>query len=835
MILLAGLGQLPVEGVTVRNLGGATILEPMMTVEVIAGEDATGDVIADLSQRRGRPQSKPTEGRSTMPDRRQAILLTAALLLVGLPAAAQEVLIEKRTNGQDADTPPGPALLVGDPVTWTYEVTNATGRDLVSIVVTDDQGVTVTCPAAALGPGESMTCTGNGTVVAGQYANVGTVTAEQPDGTPVEASDPSHYFGQAQPALTLEKSTEGIDADTPPGPVLAVGDPVDWTYEVTNVGSEAVSDIAVTDDQGVVVSCPGTDLSPGASMTCTASGTVEPGQYANVGAVEGLLPDETPVAASDPSHYFGQSLLLEKRTNGFDADTPPGPVVEAGSTVTWTYEVTNPGPETVTGLVVTDDQGVTVSCLQTTLAAGESVVCTASDTAEGGQYANVGTAKAQLPAPGGTVSASDPSHYFGTLIRIEKSTNGEDADSPPGPVLAVGDPVAWEYLVTNFSDETMTDVAVEDDQGVIVTCPGTTLFAEDSMTCTAAGTAQAGQYANVGTVTATHPSGPVTDSDPSHYFGQDQVLDFGDAPDPTFPTLFANNGARHVLGSDVYLGSCVDAELDGQPNATATGDDAATGSVTFGTCAVPGDDEDGVTFTSPLVAGQTADVEVVASAPCTLSAWIDFTGDGDWNDPGETLFPGGVALAAGVNALSFPVPAGAVGGAQAARFRCTTAGPTSPGDTLLYTVVVENVGDAPAEGVVFTDTPDPNSDLVVGSVTTSAGTVVTGNTAGDASVEVDIGTLAAGGSATITFEVVIDPALLSSVTEIVNQGLVAADGLDDVLTDDPAEPGPEDPTVIAVVVAATSVLEIPTLSAWGALLLALLLAALAWPRVVGGP
>jgi elongation factor G len=35
---------------------GATILEPMMTVEITAGEDATGDVIGDLSQRRGRPQ-----------------------------------------------------------------------------------------------------------------------------------------------------------------------------------------------------------------------------------------------------------------------------------------------------------------------------------------------------------------------------------------------------------------------------------------------------------------------------------------------------------------------------------------------------------------------------------------------------------------------------------------------------------------------------------------------------------------------------------------------------------------------------------------------------------
>jgi elongation factor G len=35
---------------------GATILEPMMTVEISAGDESTGDVIGDLSQRRGRPQ-----------------------------------------------------------------------------------------------------------------------------------------------------------------------------------------------------------------------------------------------------------------------------------------------------------------------------------------------------------------------------------------------------------------------------------------------------------------------------------------------------------------------------------------------------------------------------------------------------------------------------------------------------------------------------------------------------------------------------------------------------------------------------------------------------------
>ncbi len=56
-------------------------------------------------------------------------------------------------------------------------------------------------------------------------------------------------------------------------------------------------------------------------------------------------------------------------------------------------------------------------------------------------------------------------------------------------------------------------------------------------------------------------------------------LDFADAPDPRglvsgqYPTLLANNGARHVTGDDLMLGTRVDAEPDGQVTPLADGDD----------------------------------------------------------------------------------------------------------------------------------------------------------------------------------------------------------------------------------------------------------------------
>ncbi len=454
--------------------------------------------------------------------------------------------IEKATNGADADSPTGPFIAVGNPVNWTYEVENTGNVALTNVSVTDDQGVTVTCPQDTLAAGESMTCTANGTATAGQYDNLGTATGTPPAGPPVDDEDPSHYFG-ADASIDIEKATNGADADSPTGPFIAVGDPVNWTYEVENTGNVALTNVSVTDDQGVTVTCPQDTLAAGESMTCTANGTATAGQYDNLGTATGTPPAGPPVDDEDPSHYFGAdaSIDIEKATNGADADSPTGPFIAVGSTVNWTYEVENTGNVALTNVSVTDDQGVTVTCPQDTLAAGESMTCTANGTATAGQYDNLGTATGTPPA-GPPVDDEDPSHYFGAdaSIDIEKATNGADADSPTGPFIAVGDPVNWTYEVENTGNVALTNVSVTDDQGVTVTCPQDTLAAGESMTCTANGTATAGQYDNLGTATGTPPAGPpVDDDDPSHYFGADASIDIekatngADADSPTGPFI----------------------------------------------------------------------------------------------------------------------------------------------------------------------------------------------------------------------------------------------------------------------------------------------------------
>ncbi|HWN43888.1 MAG TPA: hypothetical protein VNW71_16810 [Thermoanaerobaculia bacterium] len=439
------------------------------------------------------------------------------------------IKIKKSTNGHDADTAPGPEIEIGAAVNWTYVVTNTGDAALTGVKVTDDKGVTVSCPKTSLQPGESMTCTGNGTAQAGQYQNVGAVTGQPACGNPVSDDDPSHYFGKSEdPGLTIVKKTNGHDANTAPGPEIPAGSTVTWSYIVNNTGNVTVSNIKVTDDKGVAVSCPKTTLAAGESMTCTGSGKAQACQYANLGTVTGKTPGGQTLTHSDPSHYYGKTypaIDVETKVNGDDADSPKGPEVAVGSALSFTYIVKNTGDSTLTGIAVTDSKGVAVSCPKTFLTAGESMTCTANGTAQSGQYSAVGTANG-TGACDQPVSDSDPVHYYGKTtenpaIKIVKKTNGQDANTAPGPEVAVGSTVTWTYIVTNIGDVALSNVKVTDDKGVAVSCPKTTLAVGESMTCTGSGKAQACQYANLGTATGKSPGGQtVSASDPSHYYGK---------------------------------------------------------------------------------------------------------------------------------------------------------------------------------------------------------------------------------------------------------------------------------------------------------------------------
>ena len=154
--------------------------------------------------------------------------------------------------------------------------------------------------------------------------------------------------------------------------------------------------------------------------------------------------------------------------------------------------------------------------------------------------------------------------------------------------------------------------------------------------------------------------------------------DFGDAPAP-YPTLLADDGARHDATGPT-LAANRDTEPDGQPDPNALGDD------NNGTP----DDEDGVilpVLTASTLGSTTASVTVdLQSADAVanyLDAWIDFNGDGDWDDSSEQIFNSyNLGTTNGAQSLEFTVPqdtgANIVYGTTHARFRLSTAGSLSP-------------------------------------------------------------------------------------------------------------------------------------------------------------
>src|SRR4029077_7411154 len=123
----------------------------------------------------------------------------------------------------------------------------------------------------------------------------------------------------------------------------------------------------------------------------------------------------------NPANYFGDApaINIVKFVNGQDADSPTGPHVAAGSTVTFTYVVTNTGNVPLANVVVTDDKlGTITSFAGDTNGNGlldltETWTYTATATALAGQQTNVGTVSGQDTSTGTTVSDDNAANYFG--------------------------------------------------------------------------------------------------------------------------------------------------------------------------------------------------------------------------------------------------------------------------------------------------------------------------------------------------------------------------------------------------------------------------------------
>ncbi|MGI6423584.1 MAG: choice-of-anchor K domain-containing protein [Candidatus Dojkabacteria bacterium] len=153
-----------------------------------------------------------------------------------------------------------------------------------------------------------------------------------------------------KPAISIVKKVNGQDANTPAEAVeVTAGETVNFEYIVQNTGNVKLTNIAVTDDKGVQVTCPGTELEPGTNMTCTGSATAIAGDYTNIGTVT----SSHDLSASDPANYKGIIPTIRichasgSHTNPYIVNNPSasgdlnghaghtGPIWFPGITVDW--------------------------------------------------------------------------------------------------------------------------------------------------------------------------------------------------------------------------------------------------------------------------------------------------------------------------------------------------------------------------------------------------------------------------------------------------------------------------------------------------------------------
>lgn len=471
----------------------------------------------------------------------QADLDTTPPLIENVVTAAGISPTEDPVTDQDSASVPGaqiPSISIekiadpsvvgtaGDTVTYLYRVLNTGNITVGPITVTDDRidAADISCTPgpgnviASLPPSGIASCQATYTVTqadidAGSIVNVATASAPQApevqDSATVDV-EPARGVG-----ISLIKVADPLVFDT-------AGQSIEYRYLVANVGDVTIDEIAVTDDRlGSALDCGDgtnivTSLPPDTSQECTATYTitqadVDAGTITNVGTATPTVDgEELPPVTDDATITANQFPALE-----LVKSAAPDSVSAVGEEITYTYEITNVGNITVTGISLTDDRiaDADIDCgtgdnTVASVAPSETVTCTATYLAtqadlDSGSIVNVAVLSADGLDPvedSATVGVAQAPSFT-----LDKSADTASFDSP-------GLTITYSLMVTNTGNITLQDIVVVDDLLTTVTCPGgaetiAALAPGESATCTGTYTVtqadlDAGVVSNTATATA---------------------------------------------------------------------------------------------------------------------------------------------------------------------------------------------------------------------------------------------------------------------------------------------------------------------------------------------
>ncbi|MGZ6887638.1 MAG: beta strand repeat-containing protein [Acidimicrobiia bacterium] len=410
---------------------------------------------------------------------------------------------------------PTSGVVVGDTVTYTFSATNTGAVTLHDVAVTDPMsglsavGCVPTTPAT-LAPGDNVDCTATYTVTqadvdAGSISNTASLDALDPANHPVTRTAGATVPTDQTAGISLSKTAS-------PTSGVSLGDTVTYTMVATNTGAVSLHGVAISDPLSGLsaLSCtpsaPAT-LASGAAQTCTGTYTVtqadvDAGSISNTATVDSLDPSNNPVTdTASRTVLVGQtaSLSLAKTAS-------PSSNVNAGDTITYSFDVTNTGTVSVTDVGVTDPMSglSTPSCTPgagSTLAPAATMHCTATYTVtqadvDAGSIVNTATVGGLDPA-NNPVAATDTATV--TARQVDSLTLTKTA-SPSGGV-AVGDVITYTMTAANAGTVTVTNTTITDPMTGLsaldcTPAQGTDLAPGASMTCTATYTVTAADVAH---------------------------------------------------------------------------------------------------------------------------------------------------------------------------------------------------------------------------------------------------------------------------------------------------------------------------------------------------
>ncbi|MFF7455832.1 hypothetical protein [Kitasatospora sp. NPDC008115] len=359
-------------------------------------------------------------------------------------------VVKSATSGTDDK------LVAGEKITYSFAVRNTGNVTLKDIKITEGEFTghgtldPITCPkeAANLAPGTTVTCTTTYTVTqadvdAGSVKNTATATGTPPRGEPPVSPPSEVELPQTpKPALTVVKSAE----TEKPGKLVA-GEKVAYKFAVTNTGNVTIKDVKVNEGEFTgtgklsPVVCPkdgAASLAPGATVQCTAGYTVtqadvDEGTIRNTATGTGTPPKGEP-PVSPPSEVTvpsnGQGALGLTKTADV-TDVNGNGKTDTGDRIDWKLTVANQGTTTVTGIKVNDPTAGEVTCPRTSLAPGETMVCTTkphtitTEDAQRGKVVNTATAT-------GT-GATSPEATATVKVEPDPVTPAKPASPEPGP------------------------------------------------------------------------------------------------------------------------------------------------------------------------------------------------------------------------------------------------------------------------------------------------------------------------------------------------------------------------------------------------------------------